>query len=885
MNVLQEIVHWANNDLQGWQSDAVRRLIGAGDLTSADAKEIFNMLRQRHQLLEDGTTVPRPQRPSPADVSTSGSSSVRVALLSLSGLENVNALQVGQRLEFGESGLTVIYGDNASGKSGYSRVLKRACRARDDSEKVLPNVFTGSESGGAKAIFELSVNGTRRTVTWEDGSHSPDELANFAVFDSRCARLYVDHKGEITYVPYGMDIFRKLIKLQDELRNQLKAEKKGADSRPSYVDDFDEESTVGKEIANLSADSSRDKLREWAAMSTTEIERLKELSELVREFDNATMKRKADESRRLKDRIAALRRDLATITETLSETNLNTLRTFKETVAQAFELVRVASEEAFVDEPIDGVGTDPWKALFNAAKHYSEELAYPNQEFPVFVEGSRCVLCQQTLDEDARARFNNFKQFMLDDAEQKLAKARTNLAAKVRVFETADIVSPQSHSETLKEIGELDRELAGVLSAIVTGLPRRYEAIADALKTDNWDTVPEIPSCDLSTLVRIENAQEAKAKKFESMEETEEQSRVRSECAELSQRKLLSKHLEKILDQIDILKRDVRLDSALRELGTSRITSKSSRLMQMVATEALRKGLREEMAALGIESIQVSLDPSGGKGIAFHQLKLPTFAKSKSNLSDVLSEGEQRIVAIASFLAELNTAPSGCGIIFDDPVSSLDHRYRRKLAARLVGEAKKRQVVIFTHDMLFLQRLYRIAGMEQVSLVAQQIERSKTAIGRCRIGLPWLTKSVKQKISDLHNFLDQQVKPHWEQDEGQYEIYCHAFYGRLRQTWERAVEETLLNGVLDRFSTDIHTEQVKGIEIRDEDYQYIEREMSKCSTWMGGHDGAPADNEEHPSFTDMETDLQSLKSFVKETNNRIVETAKRRRGSLRPPSP
>ena len=57
-----------------------------------------------------------------------------VQLTSMASVFNVNALASDQILNFDQSGLTIIYGGNGSGKSGYSRALKRACRARDQSE-------------------------------------------------------------------------------------------------------------------------------------------------------------------------------------------------------------------------------------------------------------------------------------------------------------------------------------------------------------------------------------------------------------------------------------------------------------------------------------------------------------------------------------------------------------------------------------------------------------------------------------------------------------------------------------------------------------------------------------------------------------------------------
>ena len=55
-----------------------------------------------------------------------------VTLRAIRGAENVNALKPGERLTFDKAGLTVVYGDNGSGKSGYARILKKVSRAEQN---------------------------------------------------------------------------------------------------------------------------------------------------------------------------------------------------------------------------------------------------------------------------------------------------------------------------------------------------------------------------------------------------------------------------------------------------------------------------------------------------------------------------------------------------------------------------------------------------------------------------------------------------------------------------------------------------------------------------------------------------------------------------------
>jgi wobble nucleotide-excising tRNase len=111
-------------------------------------------------------------------------------------LKNVNAIPDGSILKFGHQGLTVVYGENGSGKSGYARVLKRACSARDTKESLLPNAF-GDDAGPASAQISVTIkDGLDQTVLWMDGQESSPLLSNICVFDSRCARVIVDENNE-----------------------------------------------------------------------------------------------------------------------------------------------------------------------------------------------------------------------------------------------------------------------------------------------------------------------------------------------------------------------------------------------------------------------------------------------------------------------------------------------------------------------------------------------------------------------------------------------------------------------------------------------------------------------------------------------------------------
>ncbi|MBX8846759.1 hypothetical protein SAMN05428950_11138 [Sphingomonas sp. OV641] len=116
---LASIVAWSE-DSPGWQRDALRRLATGNSLTGAELDELVAICKGQaaaNPVTADSFRDPaRVQGP--------------VHLRRVHNVNHVNALASDQRLAFQPNGLTIIYGDNGSGKSGYSRILKKACRAR-----------------------------------------------------------------------------------------------------------------------------------------------------------------------------------------------------------------------------------------------------------------------------------------------------------------------------------------------------------------------------------------------------------------------------------------------------------------------------------------------------------------------------------------------------------------------------------------------------------------------------------------------------------------------------------------------------------------------------------------------------------------------------------
>ncbi len=81
-------------------------------------------------------------------------------------------------------------------------------------------------------------------------------MENFDILDSGSARIYVDGNNEVNFIPYGMDIFKKLVTLYNEFKIRLTKERDTIVRRPHFLDDFDAETETGKLVANVSKDTS-----------------------------------------------------------------------------------------------------------------------------------------------------------------------------------------------------------------------------------------------------------------------------------------------------------------------------------------------------------------------------------------------------------------------------------------------------------------------------------------------------------------------------------------------------------------------------------------------------------------------------------------------------
>ncbi|MFC6282216.1 MULTISPECIES: AAA family ATPase [Polaromonas] len=866
MSILQEILGWTQG-LPAWQSDAVARLLAKQALTPDDLDDLFALLKVAHGIPDSKNRKPTPltadQIPAPVKVAT------HVELRAMKNMRHVNAIAENQHLPFSATGMTVIYGDNGSGKSGYSRVLKRACRARDQMEAIHPNAnLPMGQAGAPEAAFEIAVDNVAKDVHWTQGKAAPPELSSFAIFDSRCARAYLDSEDDFSYVPYGLDVFEGLARVCKQLKASIDAEHAQSAADLTAFVPLQGETPVGKLIATLSAKTTKAQIDVLATLTPEELAQHATLNNSLKENNP---KEKANQLRLRARRVAAIATNATNKATLVDQAVVARFRALADSYRTAQAAAALAAKQFKEGENLlPGTGGEAWRELFDAARKFAVE-SHPDREFPELGADAPCPLCQQPLAEGA-PRLLRFEAFIQQEAEKTSQARRAGLYAEYKPF-IANVLTLNLDEVTHSEIDLLDPQLAADTKAFEPALTARQEAIKAAVISHQWDGTDQALLNPAGRLQALADKLNTEAETLEKASDEKARAALQKQFGELDARVRLSQVKDAVVTAVTRLSHQAKLTQCLSAVKTNAISLKAAELAEKVVSKELAEALNREFKALGVGTLRVSLQSRSDKGKALHKLKLE-LPQSRSP-GDILSEGEQRAVAIGSFLAEVGLSGGKGGIVFDDPVSSLDHRRRERVAKRLAVEAAQRQVIVFTHDIYFLCLLAEEAKLTGVAIVTQSLTRRAEGFGVADPELPFEGKSAGKRIGALKAQHQSIAKLHKDGEEQEHRKQTVDAYFRLRMTWERAVEEVLLREVILRFRKGVETQRLAGVMVEDDDYAQVNAGMTKCSNYA--HDKALLGGVAVPDPDELLADIMALETWRTKIDKRSGETAKKRK--------
>ena len=855
---LHEILKWSMSRPE-WQRDALRRIIEKGGLEITDIEELERISRSK---IRNAAIKPVPIAAQPltaGHLPSAPGASDSVALLSLDNLKNVNRLPDGSSLPIGSGkGLTIIYGGNGAGKSSYARVIKKACRARGVCQNITPNAYASKPSSTpASAAITFQIGNTSFQCAWTNGTPADARLGSVFVFDAACADHYVGTDSEASFTPYGLDILPKLSKACDDLAARLNIDIGSWTTKIETVRSnwkYDPTTKVGDLLQTLSKATKDSDVSALATLNNIELQRLATLRDALK----ADPVQKAKQTRAAKARVETFLQSVKAASTSLSDVVV------QETEKQLTHSIESATAaKAFAAGQFDtsflkGTGSDLWRKLWEAARDYSTAEAYADQEFPSTSPDARCLLCQQELDSPTRERFARFDAFCKDKSQQISEEAERTLSTTTSKYRLITDLNPDFQKVQV-DISILTPNQIAQITEFVTKSDERLHQLQQNLESRQWNPTASLPTSPDSILQDAVATLGEKATTEEAANDPVARKALESELRELEGREWLSGVKDDVLKQIERHKIVAEFEGCRKDLSTSAITTESTRLTKTFVTQAYKQRFQEETKKLGLTTLDVAMEATQGKkGVTQFGLRLVNAPKGK--VADIASEGEHRCVALAAFLAELSLASHQSALVFDDPVSSLDQWHREKIAERLVEEVKTRQVIVFTHEVIFLNDLLSYANDASQTPYILTVEWCNKAPGKHTQGLPW----DRQKPLGCLDILDKDqlaIAAQWNPQPNEANVASmRAAYTRLRSVMERTVETELLGGVVERFQSQVKSGRVKYLAgVTQHECDETKRLLQKC------HDLTPAHAPSWktiPTPADLKKDLDDARKLI-----------------------
>ncbi|KGJ89604.1 AAA family ATPase [Colwellia psychrerythraea] len=851
MTPVERIVGWVTDKPLWWQL-AIKITLQNGSLTDDNIHFLFNTSQGEYGLI--------PKHPkydsfaSPIDITGFTSEEHPVNLNILSDVEGVAALAEQQSLDFESNGLTIGYGDNGAGKSSYASILKHACLTRGILKPISGNVFT-TNNKQPQASITVEVNGATRSISWTPESKPDKDAKSIRVFDTASAHHYLSGEDALGYKPVGLNLLTELTKAADGIKRLIEEDTMGTNGLVSIpplpsgspasiflskLSGLETEQEVNAHCATQeeidSIEARKAELIQYKAQSPAQIKagllnKKQLLTPLVNFFSLPLKLLNAQEF----DRLKQLELDYISKQETVDKLRLQTLSNL----------------------PFDNIGNSEWSQLWAAAKVFIQKEG-KEIEFPPNT-GDSCPLCLQDIGIDCASKLQEFEAFIQNSAAKDARAAYQALATAKQAVNTLNLNISQYES-ALNESENIKNGLKVRLEELVTLLTDRKSSFLMKELPASLEVFGLLAYTDLAGLITELDQQIGKITDDDSQAKFIAQKDA--ELITIQDRKYIVDHRENILSNIKRLHTVTILQLIKQECNTRSVSTLSSSIYSDGVIEPLKQSFQSELNAFGFNrfTIEVKTRNKGGH----QQFKLLLSNSGESVVAKVASEGEQRCIAIASFLAEMKADARESAVIFDDPVNSLSHQWSARVADRLVRESLERQVVIFTHDIVFYKLLLEAAErMSQDKIGYISLERSRDYAGLVRTNPPWDALTTSKRIGVLNIKLQGLKSIRAKGTETEFRNATRPFYSLLREAWERLVEEKLLNKVVNRFERGIHIQRLTRLDdINQLDFDMINSAYDKCCNNFSGHDTATGMGHPYPTIDEVVADLEAIKNYL-----------------------
>ena len=781
------------------------------------------------------------------------------AIKSINNIMGVNALATGKTLEFGESGITVVYGENGAGKSGYIRILKKLADAKYK-EELKDNVYFAKKTKQTceVCVIHNDVEETLKCDLSKDGEHSL--LKDVDIFDTKISKAYVESSKEASYEPWVFSMLSAIAKVASEVKDEIERKK----TEVKCIEIFIPEDLTGIDICQTVLNVTEktelaDEFFEWGA------EQEQTLVKKEKESNIDMISASIESLRKEIEQLKALHKYIAQFKEFFSRTNVEAIQNARKQLEVAKEeqqAAKILFENTADELDKRSVSNQAWINLWKAAKKYYNSFLKSEGIIEYTNEDGKCPLCGQSLSAEHYVnRMQSIDKYINGSVSEQVTEKKKNLIELLQKCPRAWAQEQSELSVSSAGVESISAKISEVIETI-----RTYSAL---IHSENVEKA-EIVEIDIEdTLHLVENCVKDKANTRQKQLDLlgdEDHKRLITEIKSLRAQKYISGIQGEVNSRIEYLKKMSLYNRAEKLTATNKISKLSTALAKELLTDDYEKRFNDELKMLTKGTVRAVIrQQKASRGKIPFKVELEGVEDKTAAPSDVLSEGENRVVSLAAFFAESSGRNAKSPLIVDDPISSLDYKYEASVIHRLVEVSKNRQVVVFTHRLSMVVGLYEKCGKIVPFREVELLGRGKTK------GVP-IDSVVNggKSLGKLKNLKNDNIAKLKGMDEylPQYDEGIHYLCQQIRIHVEKCIEDTLLNGVVLRYRKSIQTQgRIMWLsEITQNDCKIIDDMMTKYSYY----DHSMADETPLQEFTleEIEQDVDNLITWLTDINSR-----------------
>lgn len=388
-----EVKEFASS-LPYWAKFICSKILSKGKVFNSDIDTAYNYVADELKLIEK---VEKPEIELNYNPNNSGDYKEELVIDTLKNIQGVNALAENQEIEFSPN-VTVIYGANGSGKSGYIRLLKKAFYSKHK-EEILKNIYK-SESKEVKAEFNFESKDTDIPLTYPSDAKN-GVFNQFAVFDGKIALKHLEERNNFEFRPAGLTLFSEFNSALEKLQNKINEEIRQKPVANPYADIFEGESEINTFINSLSSKSNLEDLKKHTPFSEQDKTDKKKIE---KDYDDlkialSTKDKQVKALQNIKTQIEKVEKNLKAINTYFKQEYLNSISTSIQDCLTKEETAQKEGVENFKTDKITNVGSKEWKEFI----HSAEKFALKQKETSDYPEiDDYCILCQQPISQEQK---------------------------------------------------------------------------------------------------------------------------------------------------------------------------------------------------------------------------------------------------------------------------------------------------------------------------------------------------------------------------------------------------------------------------------------------------------------------------------------------------